>query len=123
MLYLKDAEAHLDDSHTTSKLGNALTELLCVIHWVGFTELLLDLLDAHANLLLVSGVSNQSCAVVDDLDLYNKVRIWTMSLLNQLKLCYSPPATWVSSNDAMPMHNMQVSAKDTFVSGRQLHAS
>lgn len=32
VLYLRDAEAHLDDSHTTSKLGNALTQLLCVIH-------------------------------------------------------------------------------------------
>lgn len=90
---MNEAEAHLDDSHTTSKLGNALTELLCVIHRVCFAELLLDLLDTHADLLLVGGISNQGCAVVDDLDLYDKERIWAMTLLNQLKICNAPPAT------------------------------
>lgn len=61
--------AHLDDCHTASQLGNALTQLLSVIHGVGLAELLPDLGNARADLLLVGSICDQGGVVVDGPDL------------------------------------------------------
>jgi hypothetical protein len=60
---------HLDDSHTTRQLGNALAELLSVIHAVCLTQLLLELCNAHVNLILAGSISNQRGAGAGNGDL------------------------------------------------------
>ena len=50
---------YLDDCNATSKLGNSLRKLLCVIHRVCLCEFFLDLLYAQVNLLLICCVGDE----------------------------------------------------------------
>mmetsp|Transcript_15912 Transcript_15912/g.40425 ORF Transcript_15912/g.40425 Transcript_15912/m.40425 type:complete len:287 (-) Transcript_15912:707-1567(-) len=65
----------LDDGNAASELGNALAELLNIVHAVAALELLLDLRHTHRDLLLAAGLRDDGGAGGRDCDLARRAQL------------------------------------------------